>query len=62
MSRMLETMAERLAFTKRHGDGVRRIVAILPKLAKGKAKRFTKTPLYPLAREVLELVGDEGLG
>lgn len=51
----LEPVVDRLNVPRRIADAVRRLVAILPRLEHGKAGRFTKTQLYPLAEELLEL-------
>jgi hypothetical protein len=50
----LEPVVERLAVPRRIADAVRRIVAILPRLAAGGASKFSRTPLYPLAKQLLE--------
>lgn len=50
----LEPLVERLAMPRRIADAVRRIVAVLPRLEGGRASKFTNSPLYPLARQVLE--------
>ncbi len=51
----LEPVADRLNVPRRIGDSVRRIVALLPRLEGGRSGRFSKTALYPLAMDVLEL-------
>ncbi len=48
----LEPIVERLNLPRRASDSVRRIVAMLPRLSQGKASRFKKSPLYPIAEEV----------
>ena len=53
----LEPIIERLNLPRRSSDSIRRIVAMLPRLAQGKAARFKKSPLFPIAREILELRG-----
>jgi poly(A) polymerase len=52
---LLEPVVDRLNVPRRVADAVRRIVAILPRLEAGRAPRFSRTPLYPLACEVLDL-------
>lgn len=51
----LEPVIERVAVPRRIADGVRRIVAILPRLAGGRAGRFARTELLGPAIDVLEL-------
>lgn len=48
----LEPIIDRLAISRRHVDAMRRIVALLPKLATGKAGRFARTDVFPSAVEV----------
>jgi poly(A) polymerase len=50
----LEPIIERVAVPRRIADGVRRIVAILPRLASGRAGRFARTDLMGPALDVLE--------
>jgi poly(A) polymerase len=50
----LEPIVERLAVPRRIADALRRIVAILPRLASGGSTKFSRTPLYPLAAVVLD--------
>ena len=50
----LEPVIERVAVPRRIADGVRRIVAALPRLAAGRAGRFGKTELMASALDVLE--------
>jgi poly(A) polymerase len=50
----LEPVIERVAVPRRIADGVRRIVAALPRLASGRAGRFAKTELMGSALDVLE--------
>jgi poly(A) polymerase len=50
----LDPVIERLAVPRRIADGVRRIVAILPRLIAGKAGRFGRTELMGPALDVLE--------
>jgi poly(A) polymerase len=53
-SEFLEPVVERVAVPRRIADGVRRIVAILPRLASGRAGRFSRTDLMGPALDVLE--------
>jgi poly(A) polymerase len=50
----LDPVIERVAVPRRIADGVRRIVAILPRLAAGRAGRFARTDLMGPALDVLE--------
>ncbi|HEY4012305.1 MAG TPA: polynucleotide adenylyltransferase PcnB [Polyangiaceae bacterium] len=50
----LEPIIERVAVPRRIADGVRRIVAVLPRLSAGRAGRFAKTELMGSALDVLE--------
>ncbi|MDP9002157.1 MAG: polynucleotide adenylyltransferase PcnB [Myxococcota bacterium] len=50
----LEPVIERVAVPRRIADGVRRIVAVLPRLAAGRAGRFGRTELMSSALDVLE--------
>jgi poly(A) polymerase len=50
----LDPVIERIAVPRRIADGVRRIVAILPRLAAGRAGRFGRTELMGSALDVLE--------
>ena len=50
----LDPIVERVAVPRRIADGVRRIVAILPRLAAGRAGRFGRTELLEPALDVLE--------
>jgi len=50
----LDPVIERVAVPRRIADGVRRIFAILPRLALGRAGRFARTDLMPPAVDVLE--------
>jgi poly(A) polymerase len=54
----LEPIIERLNVPRRVADAVRRIVAQLPRLYAGRPGRFSRTPLYAPACEVLALLGD----
>ena len=53
-SDFLDPVIERVAVPRRIADGVRRIAAILPRLAAGKAGRFARTDLIVPALDVLE--------
>jgi poly(A) polymerase len=48
----LEPLIERLAISRRYADGMRRIVAVLPRLTSGRAGRFARTEMFQLAVEV----------
>jgi poly(A) polymerase len=50
----LDPVIERVAVPRRIADGVRRIVAILPRIASGRAGRFARTDLMAPALDVLE--------
>lgn len=50
----LEPLIERLALPRRIADSIRRIVAILPRLAAGRAPKFQRSTLYPYAKQVLD--------
>jgi poly(A) polymerase len=50
----LDPVIERVAVPRRIADGVRRIVAILPRLAAGRVGRFGRTELMGSALDVLE--------
>jgi poly(A) polymerase len=50
----LDPVIERVAVPRRIADGVRRIIAILPRLAAGRAGRFARTELMAPALDVLE--------
>jgi poly(A) polymerase len=54
----LEPIIERLNVPRRVADAVRRIVAQLPRLYAGRPGRFSRTPLYAAACEVLALLGE----
>ncbi|NUQ78493.1 MAG: polynucleotide adenylyltransferase PcnB [Polyangiaceae bacterium] len=49
----LEPIIERLAVSRRYSDGMRRIVALLPRLASGRAGRFAKTDVFASAVDVV---------
>jgi poly(A) polymerase len=53
-SEFLEPIIERVAVPRRIADGVRRIIAALPRLAAGRAGRFARTELMGPALDVLE--------
>ena len=48
----LEPLIERLAISRRYADGMKRIVAVLPRLTTGRAGRFARTEIFQLAIEV----------
>ena len=48
----LEPLTERLAISRRYADGMRRIVAVLPRLTLGRAGRFARTEIFQHALEV----------
>lgn len=48
----LEPLIDRLAISRRYADGMRRIVAVLPRLTTGRAGRFARTEIFQLAIEV----------
>lgn len=49
----LEAIVERLAVSRRYADGMRRIVALLPRLLSGRAGRFAKTDVFESALDVV---------
>ncbi|HTJ85423.1 MAG TPA: polynucleotide adenylyltransferase PcnB, partial [Polyangiaceae bacterium] len=51
---LLEPMLERLAIPRRIADGMRRIVAVLPRITSGKVGRFARTELFDAALDVAE--------
>jgi poly(A) polymerase len=51
----LEPIIERIAMPRRIADATRRIVAMLPRLAQGKAGRLLRTELVSFAIDVLEV-------
>ncbi len=53
-SAFLEPMLEKLAIPRRFADGMRRILAVLPRILSGKAGRFARTEMFELALEVAE--------
>jgi len=56
--RFLEAIVDRLNVPRRIADSVRRVVAILPRLEAGRAGRFSRTSLYPIAMEVAGLYAE----
>lgn len=50
----LEPVLERLAVPRRFVDGMRRVVAVLPKIQSGRAGRFSRTELFDQAMLVAE--------
>ena len=53
-SEFLDPLIERVAVPRRIADGVRRIIAILPRLTSGKSGRFGRTELMASALDVME--------
>lgn len=51
----LEPVVDRLNVPRRVAEAVRRIAAMTPRLEAGRAGRFARTELYPLAMQALEL-------
>jgi poly(A) polymerase len=62
----LEGVVDRLNVPRRIAESIRRIVALMPRLESGRGGRFSRTPLYPVAMEVLEIyrgaLGDNAEG
>jgi poly(A) polymerase len=52
VAEFLEPLIERIAISRRFADGMRRIVAVLPRLLSGRAGRFGRTEIFQLAVEV----------
>jgi poly(A) polymerase len=52
VAEFLEPLIDRLALSRRYADGIRRIVAVLPRLATGRAGRFARTEVFQPALEV----------
>jgi len=52
---LLDPVIERLAVPRRVSDAVRRIVAVLPRLASGRAGRFARTGLHDVASQILAI-------
>jgi poly(A) polymerase len=48
----LEPLMDRLAIPRRYADGMRRIVAVMPRLLTGKVGRFARTDIFQPALEV----------
>jgi poly(A) polymerase len=48
----LEPVIERISISRRYADGMRRILAVLPRLVSGRAGRFARTEIFQLAVEV----------
>lgn len=53
--RFLEAIVDRLNMPRRIAEPVRRVVAILPRIESGRAGRFARTSLYPIAVEIASL-------
>ncbi len=51
----LDPVIERLAVPRRVADAMRRIVAILPRLATGRSGRFARTGLFELANQIHQI-------
>jgi poly(A) polymerase len=51
----LDPVVDRLNIPRRIADAMRRLVAVLPRLEEGRAARFARTSLFPVARDVLLL-------
>jgi poly(A) polymerase len=51
----LEGVVDRLNVPRRIAESIRRIVALMPRLESGRGGRFSRTPLYPVAVEVLDI-------
>ena len=56
----LEPVVDRLNVPRRIAEAVRRIAAMAPRLEAGRAGRFARTELYPLAMQALELRAEAG--
>ncbi|HEY4159797.1 MAG TPA: polynucleotide adenylyltransferase PcnB [Polyangiaceae bacterium] len=54
-SDFLEPLIDRLNVPRRIADSVRRIVALMPRVEAGRSGRFTRTNLYAVLREVVDL-------
>jgi poly(A) polymerase len=52
LANFLEPLVERMAISRRYADGMRRIVAVLPRLVSGRAGRFARTEIFQSAIEV----------
>ncbi len=51
----LEGVVDRLNVPRRIAESIRRIVGLMPRLESGRGGRFSRTPLYPVAMEVLDI-------
>lgn len=51
----LEGVVDRLNVPRRIAESIRRIVALMPRLESGRGGRFSRTPLYPIAMQVLDI-------
>jgi poly(A) polymerase len=62
----LEGVVDRLNVPRRIAESIRRIIALMPRLESGRGGRFSRTPLYPVAMEVLDIyqaaLGDAAQG
>jgi poly(A) polymerase len=54
-SDFLEPLIDRLNVPRRIADSVRRIIALMPRVEAGRSGRFTRTNLYAVLREVVDL-------
>jgi poly(A) polymerase len=54
VSEFLDVLIERLAITRRSADGMRRIVAALPRVHNGRPGRLVRSETFPLALDVAE--------
>jgi poly(A) polymerase len=52
VSDFLDPLVHRMAISRRYADGMRRIVAVLPRLVSGRAGRFARTEIFQSAIEV----------
>jgi poly(A) polymerase len=52
VAEFLDPVIERIAISRRYADGMRRILAVLPRLVNGRAGRFARTEMFLLALEV----------
>jgi poly(A) polymerase len=53
--KFLEAIVDRLNVPRRIAEPVRRVVALLPRIEAGRAGRFTRTGLYPIALEIASI-------
>ncbi|HKY37977.1 MAG TPA: polynucleotide adenylyltransferase PcnB [Polyangiaceae bacterium] len=51
----LEGVVDRLNVPRRIAESIRRIIALMPRLESGRGGRFSRTPLYPVAMEVVDI-------